>query len=194
MTKLFVCHNPIIFADYIPMHPAPVAGDVALVTRRGAGSGGRVRRCRRIVMRGGPSRGIPPGSRSGHQRWIATLSPPGANTEQAFKHRARNAGIFRQSVATLLVWFLQNHHTGPWAGQKPGVPRAPVLPGFGNGRKLDYGAPGAAKNTGDGVRLAHRARTTRDATRDAGGLFEICIPVSSSLPLREGSTRSAGAG
>ncbi len=113
-----------------------------------------LRASRRGARGGGPSRGIPPGSRSGHQRWIATLSPPGANTEQA-SHTARGTptrlavrGDYARVVLTLSPhgaagWPKARRSARPWQrGQE------------GNGG-LDDGAPGAAKNTGSGALASH---------------------------------------
>ncbi len=54
------------------------------------------------------------------------------------------------------------------------VPRAPVLPGFGNGRKLDYGAPGAANNTGSGA-LAF-SKSDNEMAR-ACNVFHFTLPT-----------------
>ena len=94
-------------------HPAPLKGRFMSVARRGAGCGGRSAlqdvealseaqaAAIRLTGRGSPAEdnklATPPGCLSS-----------GVVAEQAFKHRARNAGIYRRSVVTLLVRFRSN--------------------------------------------------------------------------------------
>ena len=81
------------------------------VTRRGAGCDGQACGRRNRAQGTGSSRvptGRPPA------KWWRFVHR--GRAKQTRKHRARNAGIFRRFVVTMLVWTLLIHHTRPRAG------------------------------------------------------------------------------
>ena len=94
------------------------------------------------------------------QRWTGALAqegarkvnPPGAMRSKPQTPRAerRATGIFVVAVSVHFPLFVVHRLRGC---RDPGVPRALFLRGRNESAVLEYGLPGAAKNTGDDARL-----------------------------------------